>query len=224
MDSNLKLDATSAYARIREEILSGRRMPQERLVAQRLADELGISRTPVKEALARLEIEGLAVRVDAWGYVVRSISLRDADDLFEARLIIEVANARLAAERATEGEVLAMNKMLDASAKRLRKGDLAAFQSCARGVHERIAESTGNLQVIRMFKQLNDLVVLFGVSLLRLNPERSAEILAENTAIVGAIQERRREDAARLMHEHITRGHDSFRTAISSSRMSIPLD
>lgn len=72
-----------------------------------------------------------------------------------------------------------------------------------------------------MFKQLNDLVLLFGVSLLRLNPDRASAILSENTAIVQAIQSRRAEDAAQLMREHITRGHGSFRDALLMARPAV---
>lgn len=124
------------------------------------ADEVARVQPPVKEALARLETEGLA------------------------------------AQRASEIETAAMRKLLNTSARHLRARALPEFQHPSRSVHERIAEATRNLQVMRMFKQLNDLVLLFGVSLLRLNPDRASAILSENTAIVRAIQSRRAEDAA----------------------------
>lgn len=221
MDSTVVLNGIAAYAHLRDAILKGQLLPGDRLVAQRLATELGISRTPVKEALARLESEGLVVRAGNWGYSVRTISVRDAEELFEARLVIEVASAARAAERATEAETEAMAKLLNASRRRLKARDLIEFQHCSRGVHELIAQATGNFQIVRMFKQVNDLVVLFGVSLLRAAPSRANDILVENEAIVDAIQQRRSADAARLMGEHIENGHASFRRTAAAIRPSM---
>ena len=223
MDSSDVLSASSTYARLRDDILNGRRPGGERLVAQQIADELGVSRTPVKEALAKLETEGLVVRGGNWGYSVRTITVRDAEELFEARLVIEVANARLAAERVSEQEIAAMQKMLAAAQRHLKSKALPQFQNASRGVHELIAQATGNAQVIRMFKQVNDLVVLFGISLLRLQPERASAILSENREIVAAIQERRADDAARLMQQHIAEGHASFRRMVAGERAPVRL-
>jgi GntR family transcriptional regulator of vanillate catabolism len=223
MDSSDVLNTTSAYARLRDDILKGRRPGGDRLVTQQIADELGVSRTPVKEALAKLESEGLVVRGGNWGYSVRTITFRDAEELFEARLVIEVASARMAADRASEQEMESMQKMLAAAQRHLKAKALPEFQNASRGVHELIAQATGNSQVIRMFRQVNDLVVLFGISLLRLNPERATDILQENWQIVSAIQERRADDAAKSMHQHIVEGHASFRRMVITERPNMRL-
>ncbi|MGH8431915.1 MAG: GntR family transcriptional regulator [Solimonas sp.] len=215
------LNGATAYAGLRDAILKGRLMAGDRLVAQRIATDMGVSRTPVKEALARLESEGLVVRAGNWGYSVRTISMRDAEEIFEARLVIEVASAERAAQRATEAETDAMAKLLSTSRRHLKAKDLAEFQHCSRGVHELIAQATGNAQLVRMFKQVNDLVVLFGVSLLRANPTRAPEILGENEAIVDAVQQRRSDEAARLMRRHIENGHASFRNAAAAIRPAV---
>ena len=98
----------TAWDRIRHGILTGQLAPGERLIAQRLAEDLGLSRTPVKEALASLEREGLVTRTGNWGYRVRVISVRDAQEVFEARLVVETANSFHAALRATESQIGAM--------------------------------------------------------------------------------------------------------------------
>jgi GntR family transcriptional regulator, vanillate catabolism transcriptional regulator len=221
MDSSSLLNATVAYSAVRDAILRGQLAPGERLVTQRLAAETGVSRTPIKEALARLESEGLVVRSENWGYAVRTISMRDAEEIFEARLIIEVAGARIAAQRATEAEADAMAKLLVSSQKRLQARNLVEFQHQARAIHELIAQATGNSQLVRMFKQVNDLVLLFGVSLLKANPARATDILGENQSIVGAIQGRRPDEAAALMQQHIERGHASFRDTATQVRMPV---
>ncbi|MBL8351315.1 MAG: GntR family transcriptional regulator [Burkholderiaceae bacterium] len=221
MDAYALLNATIAYASVRDAILRGHLAAGERLVAQRLAEQAGLSRTPIKEALARLESEGLVVRAENWGYVVRTISMRDAEEIFEARLVIEVAAAGIAAQRATAAEVDVMTKLLASSQKRLQARNLVDFQHEARAIHETIAQATGNSQLVRMFKQVNDLVLLFGVSLLKANPARATDILSENAAIVAAIRAGNADDAAALMRKHIECGHASFRDTVTSVRTAI---
>lgn len=221
MDPIQTLNVETAFLRIRDDILRGRLLPGEKVVAQKLAQDIGTSRTPVKEALARLEIEGLVVRAGNWGYSVRTISFRDAEELFEARLVVEVGNARLAAQRASEAEVEGMRRLLVESKRRLGAGALVEFQHRARGIHELIAQATGNAMLVKMFKQVNDLIILFGTSLLRANPQRARRILEENEAIVDAVASRRPEEAAALMREHIDRGHASFREAMSAVRPAL---
>lgn len=218
MDPDNILHGAVAYNTLREAILKGRLAAGSRLATQRIATEMGLSRTPVKEALARLETEGLVTRAGNWGYGVRTISLRDAEEIFEARLVIEVASAWRAAERATEAEAAGMVQLLSVSRSYLKARELAEFQNASRAIHELIAQATGNTQLMRMFRQVNDLVVLFGMSLLRANPARATAILAENEAIVEAIQRRHADEAARLMREHIENGHAGFRATAAAIR------
>jgi len=220
MDSE-ELNTTVVYSQLRDDIVRGRLAPGQRLVAQRIATQAKVSRTPVKEALARLESEGLVLREENWGYSVRSVTVRDAEEIFEGRLIIEVATARLAAERATPEDDGHLTKLLAGSHKRLRAGKLVDFQIESRAVHERIAHAARNAQVLRMFRQLDDLVLIFGLSLLKANPERAADIYGENEAVVAAIRERDPERAATLMRRHIECGHASFRNAIGATQVPL---
>ncbi|QEZ48786.1 GntR family transcriptional regulator [Cupriavidus oxalaticus] len=221
MDANIILDGVAVYSRLRDAILKGKLEAGARLVTQRLATDLGVSRTPVKEALARLEGEGLVVREGNWGYNVRTISMRDAEEIFEARLVIEVASAERAAERATDAEAESMSQLLRACRLYLQDQNLVEFQHASRGIHELITQATGNSQLARMFRQVNDLVILFGVSLLRANPSRAADILGENEGIVEAIRMHDRNEAARRMRLHIESGHSSFRQAAVRIRPNI---
>lgn len=217
------LDGPAVYSHLRETILNGSLPVGARLISQRLATELGVSRTPVKEALARLEGEGLVMRADNWGYNVRTISLRDAEELFEARLVIEVACAERAAIRASEPDIESLFKLLRTCKEHLLSEKLVEFQHSSRGIHELITSATGNEQLMRMFRQVNDLVILFGVSLLSANPSRAADILIENEAIVEAIRRRDSDEAVRLMRLHIEKGHSSFRQTAANIRTTISL-
>src|SRR3972149_3590005 len=82
-----------AYRFIREGIFGSEFKPDERLRAQELALRLGLSRTPVREALGRLEQEGLVRRDGGWGYVVRTMSLKEAEDVYKVRRVLELEAA-----------------------------------------------------------------------------------------------------------------------------------
>ena len=104
-----------ALAGIRDLILRGDVVPGERLSEPGLAERLGISRTPIRAALARLEQEGLLERVPAGGHIPRRFTLAEAIDAIELRGVLEGTAARLAAERGVEPRrMLAINRVLDA--------------------------------------------------------------------------------------------------------------
>ncbi len=217
------MDIATVYTQLRRRILSGDSHPGDRLVSQQIADEIGASRTPVREALARLESQGLVVRADHWGYTVRAITLKEAEHLFEARLVIEVANAGFAAERLNPTGLAEMRQTFDRSVQLLAGGHIVEFQHASRRMHEIVAEGAANSQLLRMFQQINDLVVLFGLTLLRACPSRAKEIALENSKICQAIAARNARDAAAAMREHIMRGHEHFRQSLASNALELKI-
>ena len=223
MDSNRLPSSVTARGRLRHGILTGQLASGERLITQRLAADLGLSRTPVKEALASLEREGLVTRAENWGYSVRVISVRDAQDVFEARLVVETANSFHAALRATDSQIGAMAQGLQEAHGQLKRRRIMEFQQASRQVHEQIAEASGNGMLIQMFRQVNDLVMLVAITSLRALPDRATDILAENRSIVEAIRARKPELAADLTKRHIEAGHEGFRKALVQGNLSASL-
>lgn len=223
MDSNRLPSSVTAWDRVRQGILTGQLAPGERLIAQRLAADLGLSRTPVKEALASLEREGLVTRAENWGYSVRLISVRDAQDVFEARLVVETANSFHAALRATDSQVRAMAQVLQEAYGQLKRRRIMAFQQASRQVHEQIAEASGNRMLMQMFRQVNDLVMLVAITSLRVLPDRATDILAENRSIVEAIRARDPDLAAERTRRHIEAGHEAIRKALAQGHLSASL-
>lgn len=214
MDAKRLLGTVAAATRLRQDILGGTLAPGTRLITQKLASELALSRTPVREALASLEREGLVVREGNWGYAVRTIEARDASDLFEARLVIETATAFHAATRASEARIAAMEVALSRAADLLLDHRIAAFQQVSRSIHEVIAEASGNQLLIRMFRQVNDLVMLLAHRSLQTSPGRASGILEENRAIVAAIRARDPALASKRTRRHIEAGHAAFRRSL----------
>jgi GntR family transcriptional regulator, vanillate catabolism transcriptional regulator len=223
MDSRHPSSTAVAWEQVRRRILTGQLAAGERLVAQRLAEDLGLSRTPVKEALGSLEREGLVTRAENWGYRVRVISVRDAQDVFEARQVVETANSFHAASRASDSQLRAMAKCLQEAQGRLKRSRVMEFQQASRQVHEQIAEASGNRMLIRMFRQLNDLVMLVAITSLRALPDRATHILSENRSIVDAIKARDPDLAAERTRRHIEAGHTALRKVLAQGDASASL-
>ena len=97
---------------LREAIIAGVLQPGERLMEIQLAEELGVSRTPVREAIRKLELEGFVVMVPRRGTYVADLSIKDINEVFEIRTSLDVLAAGLAAERITEEELEQMERLL----------------------------------------------------------------------------------------------------------------
>lgn len=219
-----KLPTSDAYQTLKAALLSGRYQAGEKLVTQQLADQLGLSRTPVREALARMEAQGLVTRISNQGYSLRNFSLRDVRDLFEARRVIEVSSAELATHRATEDSLNQMKASLERCAFLLESGELIGFQKAARNFHRIIGASTGNVLLLGMFDQISDLVLLFGLTLLRSSPTRAREILEENQAILACIASGNAEAAGNAMRQHLSQGHRHFMHSLSEFEVDLNLN
>src|SRR6185312_12097300 len=109
--------ADQAEAALRDQILSGHRAPGDRLNEVEIAAELGVSRGPLREAMQRLARDGLVVVQPHRGSYVRNLEPDEIVELYDVRIALECAAARLAAERRTDADVTALKGLLDTTAK-----------------------------------------------------------------------------------------------------------
>ncbi len=194
-----------AYRYIKTRILD-RRFPEEcRLRAQDLAESIEISRTPVREALGRLEQEGLVRREGGWGFVVRGMSVTEVIDLFEVRETLELKAVAGAMARANELLIIELRELIDESARALALGRPVDSIRIARRFYSRIAEASGNALLARMIESLNERIHMVGLSLAARFPDRPAEVLAENRALLKAFELVDAAGAARILKKHIRR-------------------
>lgn len=191
-----------AYQFIRERILDGQYAPGQSLRAQDIAEATTLSRTPVREALGRLVQDGLVIRNDGWGFMVRTPSFQDVLDLFNVRAALEVEAARAAVARLDAAAVRDLSARLDASAAAHARGDDVGSIRLARAFHVAITELSGNRLLLEMLKGINDRIHMVGIALIKGMPGRAAEVLEENRRILSALV---RKDAAAL--EVAVRGH-----------------
>ena len=146
---------SSVYTTLRDMAISYQFKPGERLSESELAERLGVSRTPVREALARLVIDGFLVPASR-GYMQRTLDVKESLDMYEARVAIERECVRLAIERATDAQLsealayLEQNQRVPADTPMQRLVDLDE------GFHLRLADMADNAELRRMLVSLNE--------------------------------------------------------------------
>lgn len=197
--------SSQVYERLRTGIVSGEYAPGEPLVELALAERYGTSRTPVREALRRLEQDGLVERGDR-GMRVRTRSPEEILEIYEARIPLEAAAAGAAAERRTDLDLArirsAAARMADAATD-----DAAAMAATNRVVHEAIWAASHNGTIVDLLARLNNHLTRYPATTLAA-PGRWDEALREHTEIIAAIEGHDRAAAARLARDHMTRARD----------------
>lgn len=203
MVDKVRVTPLRAEDRLREQIVTGRLQPNERLVESDLARSMGVSRTIIRSALVRLEHEGLVQHERHRGARVRLVSQEEAVEILEARAVLEGLVARLAAERATPVDVEDLKTIL-ADMQRLREADdlLAVSDENAR-LHRRLLKISGHETAARLIGALNSQMVRFQYRTILL-PGRSERSFAEHAEIVAAVAAGDGERAEAAMRTHLS--------------------
>ncbi|MFZ0720570.1 MAG: GntR family transcriptional regulator [Xanthobacteraceae bacterium] len=192
--------AEAVYQALRHGIVHGDLAPGERLRSDALANELRVSRTPVREALRKLEAEGLVAHAGS-RLVVRAISEEDLTELFYVREALEGMAARLAAENATPGEIAAIRELLEDMEAVLRRGDVGALRRLTGEFHQLVCRAAHNNRLLQSLQSLLDHVRGFQTSTLY-SKGRPPEALEEHRALLAAIEARDGDGAERLARVH----------------------
>jgi DNA-binding GntR family transcriptional regulator len=186
---------------ILQRIVSGSYAPGSRLVETRIAQELGVSQAPVREALRDLEQLGCIVHEPFRGCSVRAFSAEELLEAFPVRAALEALAARLAAERITEGELLRLAELLDTMRAAARRGDAHDQSQANASFHATIVRAARNATLERQWQLLEPFSRTFltvsqpGLDLLALS-ERHIPILE-------ALRARDPDAAAAAMHKHL---------------------
>ncbi len=179
------LDAS--YDSLKKSIVDGVYQPGQRLRALRLAHQLKISRTPVKEALARLEQEGLVRREQGSGYTVRGVSVGEIINLYRVREVLEVEVAREALPNLTAAALEPMRRALDDADALLAEQRYADFLRANRKFHNLITAQSRNSVLQEVLANLDARFWSIGTIVVSRHPQRAQDIRRENRAILHAL-------------------------------------
>ncbi|MDQ7858453.1 MAG: GntR family transcriptional regulator [Armatimonadota bacterium] len=190
------------FRTLRDAILRGTLRPGTRLVEAKLARRLGISRTPIREALHKLELEGLVRPAGRRGMAVADVNLDDVREIMDLREVLESHAAGLAAVRATPDALRVMEDSLARAGRCLAAGDASGLLRWNTQFHDAVIASSGSRRLGEIAGRLRGYVVELRLVTLRA-PGLPARSHQEHVAILAAIRRRRREVAETLMRAHI---------------------
>ena len=192
----------AAFEKIKEAIIKGHFKPGEKLVEQTLAQEMGVSRTPVREAIRRLEAEGFVVSIPRKGVVVSRADKEEIVQLYSIRAELEGLAARWAIENADEDDIRKLDEAISRMEETAASGDLDGVVQSNALFHDAIAQASKSRILCTLLKTLQDNIQRFRFQSLHL-PGRPVAALAEHKEIVAAIKEKKAEEADRLLKEHL---------------------
>lgn len=189
---------------LRQRILTGDLAPGSRHSVYRLADELGVSRTPVREAVLRLADLGLVTIERNRGITVRGVRAEDVRDVFELRLLLEVPAAAESATHASAELIDRLTAAMDLMRHAAAVDDEVTFMRHDRELHSAMGESLGNERLTQEVTRLRDSIQVRGVSTAA-QSRSLVEIADEHAPIVDAIIAGHPQAAAAAMRDHLTR-------------------
>jgi len=204
-------DSKSAVTEaLRAAILAGEYAPKQRLVEIDLCERFGTSRFILRAALQELSAQGLVEFQHNRGARVREVSLAEAIEITEVRILLEGMLAARAAERATKTEVAMLRAVVRQMRTAVARSELLTYSELNARLHAAIRDIAAHETAARLLRQLRDQTVRHQFSL-SLVPGRPGVSLPQHEAIVAAITARRPEEAEGAMHHHLQSVIEAFR-------------
>jgi len=197
------------FEHLREAIITGMLRPGERLMELQLAEEMGVSRTPVREAIRKLELEGLIIMVARRGAYVSDLSMRDIAETFEIRGALESLAAGLAAERIAPEELEQLERTLVSIGECIETSDIQQIVTLDEEFHAILFAASRNQRLSQIVSNLREQITRFRRTSLS-TPGRFKAVFQEHKGIVEAISERNSNLAQALAKEHIENAEHSL--------------
>ncbi|MFF3970284.1 GntR family transcriptional regulator [Streptomyces rubiginosohelvolus] len=202
--------AERVYTHIKEAVLDRRYEGGTLLTEGDLADAVGVSRTPVREALLRLEVEGLIKLYPKKGALVLAVSAQEIKDVVETRLLVEEFAARKAVP-ASPQLIERLEQLLEEQRQLAEAGDLAAVAVTDRCFHAEIVKYAGNEILSRLYDQLRDRQLRMGVAVMEAHPGRIEANITEHGELLEAIRAGDADGAALVVCRHVGRVRELVR-------------
>ena len=197
------------FRTLRQAILRGELKPGERLMEIRLANQLGVSRTPIREAIRMLELDGLVIMVPRKGAQVAQITEKDLNDVLEVRLGLEELAVKLACQRITESE---LQKLYQAS---------RSFEQMLETTEtdDVIYQATNNERLIQLLNNLREQMYRYRIEYLK-DVKSRRSLVEEHDALYERMKNRDLAGAQKMIREHIERQQESIMQTVHHQSMT----
>jgi DNA-binding GntR family transcriptional regulator len=198
---------------LREAILKGDLKPGERLMELQLASKLGVSRTPIREAIRMLEQEGLAVTTPRKGAEVAKMTLKDMEDVLEIRDALDELAVRIACQKISDEQLKQLEDMKELFEKSTQTGNVKKIAEADVTFHDVIYEATGNPKLVTLLNNLREQVYRYRVEYIK-DPKNYPTLIAEHEAILESLKNRDVKNAVEAMHVHVANQAEAVKTVI----------
>ena len=168
----------------------------------KLAESLGVSRTPIREAIRKLELEGLVVMIPRKGAAVANITEKDTKDVLEVRRTLEMFAVEVACERITPEQLVQLKEAAKAFEESKGSMDLIRIAETDMNFHEIIYEATQNERLVQMLNNLRENMYRYRIEYLK-DPNYYDSLVKEHQQILDAIEKKDKSQAGICMRDHI---------------------
>lgn len=205
---------------LRQAIVSGQFPPGMRLMELQLAEEMGVSRTPVREAIRKMELEGLVVIIPRRGAYVADISIKDITEVYEIRTALDVLAAGLAAERIDDNEIKEMKALLDADKPLVAAKDYPKIIANDTAFHDVIYRASRNKRCMNIINNLREQITsIRGRSMPY--PGRLTVMIKEHENIYEAIAQRSVDKAQKAVRVHMENAERTLLKVIEANETKV---
>ncbi|GMQ56029.1 GntR family transcriptional regulator [Vallitalea sediminicola] len=209
MDDKLKVNLNEylplrdvVFNTLREAILKGELVAGERLMEKQLAERMGVSRTPIREAIRKLELEGLVVMIPRKGAEVAKITHKDIKDVLEVRAALEELAVKIACEKMSEESLIDLRRTTQTFQKACEDHDIEQIIKKDVEFHDIIFNSTENEKLIQIINNLREQIYRYRVEYIRKVADFGI-LVKEHDLIVKSIENRDVEEARKIAVQHI---------------------
>ena len=206
------------FKKLRREILLGELAPGERLMEIHLAQRLGVSRTPIREAIRKLELEGLVTMIPRRGAEVAQISEKNLEDVLEVRTSLERLAVRLACERMNEEQLSELHDACEHFAAVTKTKDMTAITQADVALHDVIIRSTGNRKLEQVISNLSEQMYRYRFEYIK-DASYHTLLIEEHERIYQSIAAR---DSAKAEQEIVTHIENQLQTI--KEHLNFPVD
>lgn len=187
---------------LRRAILTGELKPGERLMEIHLANKLGVSRTPIREAIRKLELEGLVIMIPRRGAEVAQITEKSLKDVLEVRRALDALCVELACDRISEEEKAQLRQACDTFERATGTKNVTAIAEADVALHDIIVQATGNKRLIQLINNLSEQMYRYRFEYIK-DESRHDNLVEEHRMIYESILENDKERAAQAAKLHI---------------------
>ena len=202
---------------LRQSILTGELKPGERLMEIHLADKLGVSRTPIREAIRKLELEGLVTMIPRRGAEVAQITEKNLKDVLEVRRALDALTVELACERISEEELEHLREARDTFARAIKTKDANKIAQADVAFHDIILIASRNDRLMQMLANLSQQMYRYRLEYVK-DDEHYDRLIEEHNIIFDAISRRDSKVGAQAIISHIDNQEKSIIRSIAARR------